>query len=249
MEHNRSVLLSDVFEEVEEGLRSDKATDLWAKYSPVVYVLGFLIIAAVGFNEYRQWKSDQAKASRIMVFEAARKALESGDYAAAEDGFRQLTDEGSKLSPLAANFLARVRLEGGGDVAGSQAALSAEATGTGHPFERLALLKLAYSRSKEMSLPELEAFVADLVNGKDSFAILAQELIAAKAYESGDLARARKEFSYLRFAPDVPQGVLERAQMALSVIPVTPETESTPSDLASTKPADDEASAEEETGE
>ena len=241
--------MSDVFEEVEEGLRSDKTGVLWTKYRSFVYVIGLLIVAAVGTKEYLQWQTGKKYDDRIVVFESAREALVSGDYAAAEEGFKALVEEDSKLSPMAANYLARVRLEGGGDLVGADAALSAQANGDGEPFERLSTLKIAYAQADSLGLAELEALLADLVDGEDSYAVLAQELIAAKAYEAGDFERARKEFSYLRFAPNAPQGVLRRAQIALAVIPVSPpsEAEADIVDTAEIAP-EDETSLEEESG-
>jgi hypothetical protein len=159
-----------------------------------------------------------------------------------------LVDENSDLSAMAANYLARVRLEGGGDLAGAEAALSSQAKSDGGPFERLATLKTAYAKAESLSLAELEALLGGLLADEDGLGILAKELIAAKAYEEGDYARARREFSYLRFAPNAPQGVVIRSQVALAVLPVIPVLEEETLDVPADIPTED-APNDEESGE
>ncbi len=242
--------MTDVFEEVEEGLRQDKASMLWSRFSPLVYLAGFLIIAAVGFNEYMKVRSANQAVQRMTVFEQAKASLDAGDYVQAEEGFSALAESGSAISSVAANYLARVRLEGGGDLAGAEAALSMRADGDGTPFERLALLKTAYAKADSMSLPELESLLAELTADEDGLGILARELIAAKLYDTGDLVRARQEFSYLLFAPNAPQGVQVRAQVALAAIPrnVTDADSAEARDVPESQPADIDLN-EEESGE
>ena len=147
--------MSDVFEEVEEGLRQDKASELWAKYGWAVYLIGALIVLAVGAREYMAYQQEQAQVERVKRFEAARTALDTGDYSAAEAGFAELVAAGSDLSPLASHYLARTRLEGGGDRAGAAEAFAAASSGD-DPFAQLAALKGAYLEAGTLSLADLE---------------------------------------------------------------------------------------------
>jgi hypothetical protein len=62
-------------------------------------------------------------------------------------GFRELVDEESSLSPLAANYLAQTLYEGSGDVAGATDVLETSGKADGSPFERVALLKAAYAKA------------------------------------------------------------------------------------------------------
>lgn len=213
--------MSDIFEEVEEGLRQDKATELWKRFGPLVWAIGLLIIGAVAYNEWA--KSQQTKADRanILAFEEARASLTESDYANAQTAFQALVDKDTKISPLAAHLLAQAYYEGSGDAATAASVLeSVAASDKNGPIERLALLKAAYLQSDQMSLAELESFLGELPRENTSLGVLALELIAAKALKEGDLERARQEFSYLRFAPNAPPGVLQRAEVAISVIPV-----------------------------
>ena len=92
-----------------------------------------------------------------------------------------------------------------------------------------------------MSLAELESLLAPLLAEEGPVSALALELIAAKAYEEGDFARARKEFAFLQVAPNAPQGVITRAGAALAVIPVvTTETPQPAEPAESTSDQDEE---------
>ena len=213
--------MSDVFEEVEESLRQDKTTLLWEKYGWILYLVGGLIIAIVAAREFMASQAKQAQVERVEVFEAARTALIDGEYSEAEALFSQIAAGESDLAPLASHYLARTRLEGGGDRNGAAAALALSAA-KDDPFAQIAALKGAYLEVDTLSLAELETRLAPLLEATGPVQALALELVAAKAYEEGDYARARKEFAFLQIAPDAPQGVASRAEAALAVIPTAP---------------------------
>lgn len=211
--------MSDIFEEVEESIRQDRVSLWWAKYGIIVWLIGFVMIGAVTYMEWNKGQLAKATEARILVFENAREKLAAGDYTQAQAAFKELVDGKTDISPLAAQFLAKAYYEGNGDAALAAETLQASATLEG-PVERLALLKAAYLQTNTMSLADLEALLGDLPSESTALGALALELIAAKAFKEGDFARARKEFGYLRFAPSAPQGVIQRAEVALSVIPV-----------------------------
>ncbi|MEL6323695.1 MAG: hypothetical protein AAFQ84_05640, partial [Pseudomonadota bacterium] len=123
---------------------------------------------------------------------------------------------------LAGHLLAQVVYEGNGDVQAAIARLedvvsAQEGEGV---LSDLALLKTGYLAAENASLSDLETRLAPLIEKEGAFGALALELIAAKAFADGDLVRAREEFGYLRFAANVPPGVVQRAEQALSVIPL-----------------------------
>jgi hypothetical protein len=232
--------LSDIFEEVDESIRQDKMETWWKRYQLFVYGALALVVGAVAINEFVVVpQAAAARAERALALETALSELHNGSYAAAETAFSDLANGGSKLAPLAANYLAQVRFEGGGDAEGAADALAAIGGVEGGPFERVALLKKAYFKADGQSMTELEATLGSLVDDEGALGSLARELIAAKAFATGDTARARTEFNRLRFDAGAPAGVKRRAELALAAIPVadtpevpaeagteTPETES-----------------------
>lgn len=222
--------MSDVFEEVEEGLRSDQANVLWKKYGWILYLVGGLIVAAVAAYEFSKSQTKNAQVRQIEQFELARTALDAGNYADAETRFAEIVSGGSDLAPLASHYLAKTRLEGGGDRVRAAEALAKNAA-SDDPFAKIAALKSAYLAVDGLTLVELEDRLAGPLQEEGVIGALALELVAAKAYQEGDFERARADFALLQIFPGAPSGVLARAEAALSVIPsknadsIEPETE------------------------
>ena len=199
--------MSDIFEEVDESIRQDRLEIWWKRYQFFVYGAVALVIGAVAVNEFVIMpRAEAARTARALELETALSELHNGSYAAAEAAFADLADGGSKLAPLAANYLAQVRFEGGGDADGAAEALAAIGAVEGSPFDRLALLKKAYFKADGQSMTELEATLGSLVDDEGPLGALARELVAAKAFATGDTARARTEFNRLRFDAAAPAG-------------------------------------------
>lgn len=218
--------MSDIFDEVEEGMRQDKMESLWKRYRPFVYGAAALLIGAVAVNEFvLRPQMEEARSERAMAFETAANLLEDGDYAEAQAAFQELVDSDSKISPLAAQYLAQAQYEGGGDSSGAARTLSDVAAFEGGPYARLSILKSAYFTVDNQSLSELEGSLGSLLEDPGALGSLARELVAAKAFESGDIARARTEFNRLRFDAAAPEGVKRRADIALAAMPAAPEAE------------------------
>ena len=240
--------MSDVFEEVEESLRSDKANVLWKKYGWIVYAVGAVIVGIVATREFMVMQANNAQVERVEKFEAARLALTEAEYSKAEELFSEIVSGGSDLAPLASHYLAQTRLEGGGDRAGAAEALAVNAA-SDDPFAKIALLKSAYLAADTLSLAELQEKLAGPLQEEGAIGALALELIAAKAYEEGDHKLARENFSLLRVFPGAPAGVVSRAEAALAVVPAPP-PEAEPDDALATEnaPAPTNENPEEEAG-
>ncbi|MEL6258138.1 MAG: tetratricopeptide repeat protein [Pseudomonadota bacterium] len=211
--------MSDIFDEVDEEVAKDK----WSKRSGwLVPSLWAIAIAIIGYTAFVQLysipRSNAQTEARTADFEAARAALEGGQYADAVDAFTALADD-QKAAPLAAHFLARSQVEGRGDLSAASDILSSVAVGSPtDPLARLARVKAAYLKADTVALAELEVLLGDLPQEDSAFGALALELLAAKAFAEGDLERARRDFGFLRFAPSAPQGVARRAEAAVTVI-------------------------------
>lgn len=211
--------MSDIFEEVEEEVRKDKLSELWRRYGFLVWLAALGIVGYVAFTEWSAYRATQIQETRMAAFESALDALDAGNYEAAQAELTALVDADTALSPLASHYLARARLEGGGDVDGAIAALNGVADADGRAFEQLALLKSVYLRGESMTLEEMERELAPLTQLETPLGALAQEAIAAKAYTAGDYARARQMLSRLRLSAYAPQGLVQRATIALDAIP------------------------------
>lgn len=211
--------MSDIFEEVEEEVRKDRATELWRRFGWIVWLAAALVIGFTAWNEWNTSRQAELRETRMASFEQAVAALEEGRYAEAQDMLGEIVEADMPLSPLAAHYLAQARIEGSGDVAGAVAALDRVADSEGAPYQQLALLKSVYLRSESLTLAQMEAELAALVAQDNQIGALAEEAIAAKAYADGDLARARQAFGRLRFNAAAPASLVQRATIAYESIP------------------------------
>lgn len=236
--------MADIFEEVEEGLRQERLTGLWKKYGVFAYIAAALLIGGVALNEYLKTQAVQTTTKNAGKLEAALSEVDARNYEEAATQLSAIIAEDIAPAKIAAHYLAGVRLEGNGDALAAAEVLEGVVGAAEDPTEKLALIKAAYLKADTLSRAELEGALAPLAEDDGPFGALAKELIAAKALQDGDIEFARREFSFLRLAQNVPPGVVTRATQALEALP--PVTEPVP-ELA---PADaTETPAEPETGE
>ncbi len=211
--------MADIFEEVEEGIRQERLTRLWKRYGILAYIIGGLLIGGVWLNEYLKDSEEKAAIRTTIALEAALADVEASAFQEAGDALSELAMSDTQVAPIAGHYLARVRLDGNGDAVAAADALIAAAAGSEGPAANLALIKAAYLRADTASRAELETMLGPLIDDTSAFTALAQELIAAKALEEGDMDFARAEFNYLSIAPNVPAGVVKRASQALASLP------------------------------
>lgn len=236
--------MADIFEEVEEGLRQEKAEKLWKKYGVFAYLAAALLIGGVALNEYLQHSKAESIEANAVQFEEGVDELSEENWQQASDKLAPLVSEDVEIAPLSANFLAQARLQGSADMAAAVEALEAAAN-TETPIGKLSLMKAAYLKSNSMTRADLEAYLGDLANDESAFGALALELIAAKAVAEGDIEYARTTFNELRFLANVPEGVEQRSRAALAALPpaatTTPATPQETAPAAPAEPAQDEA--------
>ena len=93
------------------------------------------------------------------------------------------------------------------------------AAGQDGPMADIALMKSAYLQANALSVEELETMLAPILNSDGmTLVFLAEELIASRAYQLGDLAEARRRFEMISFSLDASDGVKQRAQQALAAL-------------------------------
>ncbi|MEM7639805.1 MAG: hypothetical protein AAF269_12170 [Pseudomonadota bacterium] len=236
--------MADIFEEVEEGLRQDRLTGLWKRFGVLAYIAAAVLIGGVALNEYLKSQSVQTTKTEALRLESALNEVEARNYEAAASQLVSIIGDDIAPSKVAAHYLAGVRLDGNGDVLAAADVLGEAVGAAEDPTEKLALIKSAYLKADTSTRSELEGVLAPLSQDDGPFGALAKELIAAKALQDGDIEFARREFSYLRLAQNVPLGVVTRATQALEALP--PVSEEIPEAVPTDSP---DLPAEPETGE
>ena len=211
--------MTDLFEEVEEQLRSDRYRQFAQTALPWMLGIAAAALIAVlaywGFDYYRGQQT--AKASD--QYAAAMDAFTAGDHQKA----RQIWTEVSKSQSAAYKSLALMHL-GAFAVEEKKPAEAAKLfddaakTAPDPIVGDAARLKSAFALLDTAPLKDLEGRLKPLMEDGRPYRVQAREALAFAKLNAGDAAGARGEFVLISQSLDAPQGAQARAQAAISLI-------------------------------
>ncbi len=202
--------MSDIFQEVDEDVRRDKAADLWKRYQTPVFVIAFLIVLATGAWSYYQNKHRQAAESANARFEAAVALAGAGKSAEAAAAF----DAIAKDAPPGYAALARVRAaEARPDRAQALTELNAiaEDAGVDKITQQVALLRAALLILERGDREKLERALGPMMTSDGVFRFSAQEWNGLDALANDDYDEAERVFDQVLANNDAPQSMRQRA--------------------------------------
>ena len=209
----------DLFDEVEEQLRSERYKSLALKYGR--YVIGLVIAAVVivggvlGWNYYQT--TSQAKESQ--VYAAGLAARDANDETTAKARFEAAAKEGPKAyRALALMQLGGLALEKN-DAKGAAALFDQAADiGTDPIVSDAARLKSAFALLDTATYAEMESKLTPLAKDGRPYRILAKEGLAFAKVQANNLSGARSDFVALSLLTDTPQDIRERADRMVALI-------------------------------
>jgi len=214
--------LSDLFEEVEEQLRSDRYRALARKGLPWVLTLAAaaLIVALGiwGWQQYQQQTTD--KASEQYADGLAAQA--QGDTAKAISMFTEV----SKSPVKAYSSLALMQLGGAKMAAGKPEDIKAavelfDKAASAAPNDIIgdaARLKSAFAILDTASFVEVEGRLKPLMQDGHPYRVQAREALAFAKLMKGDTAGARADFVVITGTLDAPESARQRARAAMDMI-------------------------------
>jgi hypothetical protein len=211
--------LADIFDEIEEDLRRERAKRLWDRYGWIVLVVaGAVVLGVAGWRGW-QWYQNREAAAAADRFLAAAAAADRGEPAAAE-AFAALSAE----APAGYRLLARLR-EAGVKASLGQAdeavALydSLAADRAAPPLYRdLAALLSVLHQADSGDPRALADRLAPLAAEGAPFRHVAMELQAVLAERRGDRAEARRLLEALSSDRGAPDGIRRRAAQMLATL-------------------------------
>ena len=211
--------LTDLFEEVEEQLRSDRYRELALRVLPWVLGLGAAaLIAAVAVWGWQSWRQ-QAIAKASEGYNAGLEAVAQGR----KDRAEQLWTEVSKSSAKGYRSLALMQL-GGLKVADNKPADAVklfDQAADQAPDEIIgdaARLKSAFALLDTAPEQQVETRLTPLLGDGRPYRIQAREALGFARLMAGDGKGARREFSAISTSLDAPDGARERAKAAINLI-------------------------------
>lgn len=209
----------DVFEQVEEELRSERYKRLARTWLPVAGgVLLVALIAALSFWGWDSWQTSKADKASI-AYNRGLESLEAGNPVGADAAFVQVVNEGNgAYKALALNQRAGIALAAN-RVPEAIAHLDEAARASRDPLlSDAAALKAAWLAMDSETLEQIEARLAPLVRDGRPFSAFALEAQAMARLQHGRVAEAREALVLLKNGLDTPPIVTQRADLAIAAI-------------------------------
>jgi hypothetical protein len=209
----------DLFDEVEEQLRSERYKSLALKIAPYAVIFAIAAVAVTGgvwgWNYYQS--STQAKESQ--AYATALAARDANDEVTAKAGFEAAAKQGPKAyRALALMQLGGLALEKN-DAKGAAALFDQAADIGADPIVTdAARLKSAFALLDTASYAEMESKLTPLAKDGRPYRILAKEGLAFAKVAANNLTGARSDFVALSLLTDTPTDIRERAERMIALI-------------------------------
>jgi hypothetical protein len=211
--------VTDVFEQVEEEIRSERLKRLARTWLPVVG--GVLLVALVAALAWWGWQSYQtSQAGKASVaYQRGLEALVAGDAAGAESGFAEAERAGNgAYKSMALQHRAGIAVTAN-RIPDAIALLDQAARASSDPIlADPARLKAAMLLMDTAPLPELETRLEPLTEEGRPMRPFAQEALGLARLQHNKPVEARELFVLLTLGQDVPDSLRQRAQAAIGMI-------------------------------
>jgi hypothetical protein len=187
--------MTDIFHEVEDDLRREKAKRLWARFGPYVILVAILIVAGVGgWRGWEYWQEQKAAAEGDR-FVAALNLASENKHDEAIAALNEIAATGSGGYPVLASFRAASELAATKKTDEAVKAFDAIAAKPGTPplLQQMARRRAIWRHS-------------------------ARELLGLTAWRTGDLEAARGYFQSIADDPETPQSMQSRTQLMQDLI-------------------------------
>lgn len=214
--------MSDIFQEVDEALREDRAKEWWRRWGSAVIAAGVLLIVAVAAWNGWNWYQASQRAQAGDAFGAAL-AQAQADKPGAIAALEQVAARGvAPYDGLARLRIARLKAEAG-DKEGAAAAYQAAVQAAHDADSRELATLLKAMQAFDSARPEDLASELQPLLGKDRpWRPIALELLAAVALKQDDPSKARALLTELRDDSAASQGLRQRAGELLSALGAEP---------------------------
>jgi hypothetical protein len=213
------LFVTDLFNEVDEQIRSERAKSLAIRLAP--WALALLVAVLAGIAGFYGWRDYQGKqqAAASEKYAAAFDLLQAGDSAKAFDAFGAV----AKSAPAGYKSLALMQQAGLRMAAGkNQEAVAlydaAAKAAPGPMIEDAAALKATLALMDTAPFKDVEARLKPLVVEGRPYRPEALEAMAFARLAAGDLKAARSDFSVIALMPGASDTARARAAAARTLI-------------------------------
>ncbi|MCS6625006.1 tetratricopeptide repeat protein [Roseibacterium beibuensis] len=209
----------DVFDQVEEELRSDRYKRLARTWLPVVG--GVLLVALIAALAWWGWqKMETSKADKASIaYQRGLESLESNNLIGADAAFVQAADEGNAAyKALALQHRAGIALQQNRIPAAVELFDEAAAASRDPLLRDVAAYKAVMALMDTASLEDIQGRLEPLMEEGRPYRAFAREALAMAQLQHGKTAEARSTLVVLKNGLDTPRDVSQRAELALASI-------------------------------
>ena len=214
-----ATVLVDVFEQVEEELRSERYKRLARTWLPIGAGVGAIaLISALGWWGYQTWQTNEADKASV-AYQRGIEAFAAGNMDQANTAFGEAADTASRgYKALALMQQAGIAVEQGKNDEAVRLFDEAAKAGRDPIIADGASLKASYLLLDKGSLEDMTKRLEPLTGEKRPYRALAQEALATVQLLNNKTVEAREIFVQLQLGQDVPQTVRQRAVVAVQLI-------------------------------
>jgi hypothetical protein len=211
--------MSDIFREVDEEVRRDKAEEFWKKYQNYILAVAVLIVlAAAGYRFYQDQRLKAAQAAGALF----EQALEQDHNGKGADAIAALTKVAAE-APSGYKILARLAqaaVLSKSDPKGAIAAYDALAqdSSIGALFQDAARLRAALLRMDSGEVDNAKTALEALAAPAGAYRHTAREMLGVIALNAGDMDGAGKWLDMVVRDAEAPSGVRGNAQALLGIV-------------------------------
>ena len=209
----------DLFDEVEEQLRSERYKNLALKFAPFAVIAVIALVVLIGGFWGWNYFQTKSQSQESQTYAAGLAALDTNDLAGAQSKF----EAASKAGPKAYRALALMQLGGRAleknDAKGAAALFDqAAALGADPLVSDAARLKSAFALLDTAPYAEMESKLTPLAKDGRPYRILAKEGLAFAKVSANNMTGARSDFVALSLLTETPADIRERAERMVALI-------------------------------
>lgn len=210
-------------QEVDQRVREERLLEDAKRYGPWLIALFVAFLLAIGGWQF--WLQYQAGVAREQsaAFAAAQQMAQQSNVAGAKAAFLRLTTQGTPNYRVMARMEYAAIQQLQGDFDGAIASFDQAAAATNDPIlKETAQLRAAYIAADTQDFEALQRRLQPLLQSHSRISYLGRELLAIQAWRTGHNDIARTTLQDITLAFDAPEGVRQRAQVTLSLLPDAP---------------------------
>ncbi len=212
--------MADIFQEVDDDLKKDKATAWWKRYGRYVIAVAVLLVAGTaGYQAWTAYDLNQRGERSDAYAEALALAAEPSSEAEALSNLSEIAASGDTYGMLASFEEARLLAEA--DRTDEAVAIwdrIAAEQGNGQAFGSVATLLSVMHQVDDGDVPSLKARLEPLAVAGNAFRPTATELLATLALRENDKQTARDLFTELADDLTAPAGIRARATQMIEAL-------------------------------